>query len=121
MTAGWGGDLIGMTAMPEAKLAREAELAYAMVCLPSDYDCWRPHPLELGKHELLKEIIEHLTEATGNAIALIKAAIERFDEIADQPSPAHGAMELGIWTKPEAISATTWDELDVLIGKYRPG
>jgi len=65
----WGGDLIGMTAMPEAKLAREAELAYALVCLPSDYDCWRPAPAELDKHELLKEIIGNLTEATGNAIS----------------------------------------------------
>ena len=120
MHRAWGGDLIGMTVMPEAKLAREAELAYAMVCLPSDYDCWRPHPLELGKHELLKEIIDNLTEATANAITLIKSAIERFGEIADQPSPAHGGMDLAIWSRPDAIPPKTWDELDVLIGKYRP-
>ena len=40
----WGGDLIGMTAMPEAKLAREAEIAYALVALVTDYDCWRKMP-----------------------------------------------------------------------------
>src|SRR5207249_8120930 len=40
----WGGDLVGMTAMPEAKLAREAEIAYALVALVTDYDCWRAKP-----------------------------------------------------------------------------
>ena len=115
----WGADLIGMTAMPEAKLAREAELAYALVCLPSDYDCWRPHPDELDKHELLKEIIGNLTEATGNAVALIKTAIERFGEIADTPCSAHSAMELAIWSTRESIPQATWDHLDVLIGQYR--
>ena len=119
MHRAWGADLIGMTAMPEAKLAREAELAYALVCLPSDYDCWRPHPDELDKHELLKEIIGNLTEATGNAVALIKTAIERFGEIADTPCSAHSAMELAIWSTRESIPQATWDHLDVLIGQYR--
>ena len=63
-TAPGAATLIGMTCMPEAKLAREAELAYALVALPSDYDCWRPAPADLDKHELLKEIIGNLTEAT---------------------------------------------------------
>jgi 5'-methylthioadenosine phosphorylase len=118
MHRAWGGDLIGMTAMPEAKLAREAEMAYAMVCLVSDYDCWRPHPADLDKHELLKEIIAHLTEATQNAVALIKRAVERFGEIADSPSPAHSALELGIWSDREAISAATKKRLGVLVEKH---
>ncbi|MBL7134922.1 MAG: S-methyl-5'-thioadenosine phosphorylase, partial [Phycisphaerae bacterium] len=105
MHRAWGGDLIGMTVMPEAKLAREAELAYALVALPSDYDCWRPHPADLDKHELLKEIIGHLQGATANAVTLIKAAIERFGQIADVPCPAHSALELGIWTDPAYIPA----------------
>jgi len=41
----WGGDLIGMTAMPEAKLAREAQISYALVALVTDYDCWRKPPV----------------------------------------------------------------------------
>jgi len=45
----WGASLIGMTAMPEAKLAREAELCYALVALPTDYDCWRPHPAHVDQ------------------------------------------------------------------------
>ena len=114
----WGGDLIGMTAMPEAKLAREAELAYALVCLPSDYDCWRPVPTDLDKHELLKEIIENLTEATKNAIELIKAAVARFDEIADQPSIAHTAMELAIWTARDTIPPVAKQHYGVLVEKY---
>ena len=70
----WGGDLIGMTAMPEAKLAKEAEISYALVALVTDYDCWRQKPTGIGEgasaagsstpkpdpHELLKEIIGHL-------------------------------------------------------------
>ncbi len=114
----WGGDLIGMTAMPEAKLAREAELSYALVCLPSDYDCWKPAPAELDKHELLKEIIGNLTEATQNAIRLIQAAIERIGQIADEPSPAFSALQLGIWSQKDRIDPQTVGKLGPLVSKY---
>ncbi|MCY2930855.1 MAG: S-methyl-5'-thioadenosine phosphorylase [Planctomycetota bacterium] len=118
MHRAWGGDLIGMTVMPEAKLAREAELAYALVALPSDYDCWRPTPGDLDKHELLKEIIGNLTEATANAITLIKAAVERFAKIADVPSPAHSALELGIWSNRQMIKPEAKTTLGPLVSKY---
>ena len=118
MHRAWGGTLIGMTAAPEFKLAREAEMAYALVCLPSDYDCWRPAPSQLSKHELLKEIIGNLTEATANAIALIKAAVARFEEIADIPSPAHNALELGIWSDRAKITPEARQRLGVLVKKY---
>jgi len=118
MHRAWGGDLIGMTVMPEAKLAREAEIAYALVALPSDYDCWRPAPTELDKHRLLKEIIGNLIEATGNAIELIKAAVGRFDEIANTPSPAHSAMELGIWSNRNMIPQAVKNHLGILVSKY---
>ncbi|NQU76483.1 MAG: S-methyl-5'-thioadenosine phosphorylase [Planctomycetes bacterium] len=118
MHRSWGADLIGMTAMPEAKLAREAELAYALVALPSDYDCWRPHPADLDKHELLKEIIGNLAEATANAIELIKLAVARFDEIADLPSPAHNALELAIWSNRQYIPAKAKGTLGPLVAKY---
>lgn len=118
MHRSWGGDLIGMTVMPEAKLAREAELAYALVALPSDYDCWRPTPADLDKHELLKEIIGNLTEATANAIVLIKAAVERFAKIADIPSPAHSALELGIWSNRQMIDPKVKTTLGPLVAKY---
>ena len=118
MHRAWGGDLIGMTCMPEAKLAREAELAYAMLCLPSDYDCWRPAPADLDRHELLKEIIGHLTAATGNTIAMIKEAVSRFSEIAETPSPAHSALELAIWSDRDAISPQAIKTLGPLVAKY---
>src|SRR5205085_8568011 len=77
----WGGDLIGMTAMPEAKLAREAEMSYALLAMVTDYDCWRTKPGsaagegEKSKDELLKEIIGNLAAATQNAMEVIRRAI----------------------------------------------
>jgi 5'-methylthioadenosine phosphorylase len=118
MHRAWGGDLIGMTCMPEARLAREAEIAYALVALPSDYDCWKPAPADLDRHELLKEIIANLNEATNNAIALIKSAVARFDEIAEVASPAHSALELAIWSDRKMIPAAAREKLGVLVEKY---
>jgi len=118
MHRAWGGDLIGMTCMPEAKLAREAELAYALLCLPSDYDCWRPVPAELDRHELLKEILANLQEATRNALMLLRQAVARFGEIADKPSPAHSALELAIWSNREMIPPQARKTLGVLVEKY---
>ena len=60
----WGGDLIGMTAMPEAKLAREAEICYALVALVTDHDCWRPRKADLDGVRLLEEIIANVRAAT---------------------------------------------------------
>ena len=65
MHQAWGGDLIGMTAMPEAKLAREAQMCYALVALASDYDCWRPHDKAKGKQTLLQEILAQPQDGDG--------------------------------------------------------
>jgi 5'-methylthioadenosine phosphorylase len=118
MHRAWGGHLIGMTAMPEAKLAREAELSYALVCLPSDYDCWRPAAPDLDKHELLMEIINNLKAATKNAIDLIQVAVARFAAIAEVPSPAHGALDLAIWTARDKIPTALKAKLGVLVEKH---
>src|SRR5439155_13913036 len=77
----WGGDLIGMTAIPEAKLAREAEIPYALLALVTDYDCWRAPPAETGKTRpdpfvLLNEIIGNLKAATSNAVILMRRTVE---------------------------------------------
>ena len=121
----WGGDLIGMTAMPEAKLAREAEIAYATVALVTDYDCWRNKPAEAAGHghdkaELLKEILGHLHVATDNAIRLIKRAAHLLVERAEQlpPSPAHRALELAIWSDKSRISPEEVQRLAPLWIKY---
>jgi len=59
MHKSWGGDLIGMTAIPEARLCREAQMCYSLIALVSDYDCWMPHTPGTKK-VLLKEIIANL-------------------------------------------------------------
>ena len=71
----WGAELIGMTLLPEAKLAREAELCYAAVGLATDYDCWRPPEHEVDKLKLLEEIIGNLKSATANALELLRATL----------------------------------------------
>jgi 5'-methylthioadenosine phosphorylase len=125
----WGGDLIGMTAMPEAKLAREAEIPYALVALVTDYDCWRnkpPLPPSADAKEkvepqlLLKEIIGNLQAATGSAVALIKRAVELMNQRREQLSacPAMRALELAIWSDKARIAPEEVQRLAPLWGKY---
>ena len=110
----WGGDLIGMTAMPEAKLAREAQMCYALVALVSDYDCWREHDITTGKLELLQEIIGNLTAATNNAIELIKKVLEYDGSLCEDTCSCRKSLELAVWTKPDAIDESKRKELGVL-------
>ena len=72
----WGGQLIGMTAMPEAKLAREAQMCFALVALISDYDSWQMKDNKTDAQTLLAEIIGNLNIATENAIKLIEAVLQ---------------------------------------------
>jgi len=118
MHRAWGGDLIGMTAMPEAKLAREAELCYALVALPTDYDCWRPHPEELDSEQLLKEILGHVREATKNAVELIRRTLPKVAESQARPCRCQSALALGIWSDKSRLSPETREKLSLLIGKY---
>jgi 5'-methylthioadenosine phosphorylase len=120
----WGGDLIGMTAMPEAKLAREAEMAYALVALVTDYDCWRNKPAtsspQPDKAALLSEILANLQTATANAIRLMKKAVAIIAQRRDQlpPSPAHTALELAIWSEKPRIAPEEVQRLAPLWVKY---
>jgi 5'-methylthioadenosine phosphorylase len=117
----WGGDLIGMTILPEAKLAREAEIAYAVVSLPTDYDCWKPHAAGTAPQELLREIIGNLQSATQRSIALIKAALADLSILRDTPSPAHDALKLAIWSDKSKISEAEMQRLWPLWGKHLVG
>jgi 5'-methylthioadenosine phosphorylase len=116
----WGADLIGMTSMPEAKLAREAELCYAMVALATDYDCWRPHPDGLDQMELLKEIIGNLKAAAQSGIELIRQTLPAVKALGETPCTCQSAMALGIWTDKAKIPTREWRRLDVLVSKYQP-
>jgi len=121
----WGGDLIGMTAMPEAKLAKEAEISYALVALVTDYDCWKHPPASQQKEKpdpfvLLNEIIGHLDVASRHAIDLMKRAVEL---IAADPAvladcPARQALRLAIWSDKSAIDRAMIDRLAPLWQKY---
>ena len=123
----WGGDLIGMTAMPEAKLAREAEISYALVALVTDYDCWRRPPQPEGPagapadpYVLLEEIIANLRAASDNAIALIRRAVARIaaDPAAVADAPARHALKLAIWSNKAAINRNQVELLAPLWMKY---
>lgn len=114
----WGADLIGMTAMPEAKLAREAEICYALIALATDYDCWRPHQPGVDKQKLLAEITGHLQAATANAAALMRAAVEAFAARPLGKSPIHDALELAIWSDRSKLTPEAARRYGVLLEKY---
>lgn len=121
MHRAWGGDLIGMTVMPEAKLAREAELSYALIALVTDYDCWRPHAPGVTPQLLLGEIIGHLKAATANAIQLMRATIERLTRDGLPASPAHEALRLGLWTDRSKLTPELVARYGPLLAKYAQG
>lgn len=114
----WGAQLIGMTCMPEAKLAREAEICYALVALPTDYDCWREHPGDVDKHALMTEIIANLKAATENAIELITAAVASAGDLLSCECEHHKALEMGIWSDKRRITDPMIDKLGLLIRPY---
>ncbi|MHC4629272.1 MAG: S-methyl-5'-thioadenosine phosphorylase [Planctomycetota bacterium] len=110
----WGGDLIGMTAMPEAKLAREAQVCYAIVALASDYDCWKPHETGKDKQTLLKEIIGNLQAATNNCLELIKAVLSSEHELFCEDCHCRKSLDLAVWTDQSRIDKGNREELSVL-------
>ncbi len=114
----WGGDLIGMTCMPEAKLAREAELCYAVVGLPTDYDCWRPHEPGMDRKALLAEIMGNMHRATHNAIELIRAAVAHLGRHPPGDCDCHHALELAIWSDKSKVDRAAVERLQPIVGKY---
>jgi 5'-methylthioadenosine phosphorylase len=114
MHKAWGGDLIGMTAMPEAKLAREAQICYALVALASDYDCWKPHEGGKNKQTLLKEILGNLQMATNNCLELIKAVLSSEQELIGEDCHCRKSLDLAVWTDPAQIKPSEKEKLKVL-------
>ena len=111
-------DVIGMTVLPEARLAREAEIAYCLIAMPTDYDCWKSRPAGESAQALLEEIRANLAAATQNSMALMKAALQDVSRLEMTASPAHTALALGIWTDKTAIDPAEIERLKVLWGKY---
>ena len=114
MHRAWGGDLIGMTAMPEAKLAREAQMCYALVAMASDYDCWKPRKGIKDKQTLLKEIIGNLQAATEHCLELIRAVLSGDYDLASEDCHCRKSLELAVWTSGEKIDSVVKEKLEVL-------
>ncbi|MEA3045360.1 MAG: 5-methylthioadenosine phosphorylase [Sphingomonadales bacterium] len=105
----WGGDVIGMTGMPEARLAREAELPYASVCMVTDYDCWRED--EAGVD--VAEILGRLDADAGTARGLIAELAKRLPN-ERPPSPIDTCLDHAIITAPEARDPAMLAKLDAI-------
>lgn len=117
MHKAWGGDLIGMTALPEAKLAREAQMCYALIALVSDYDCWSTPDRggeTMEKQTLLKEIMSNLKTATDNCLELIKAVLASDSQLVCEDCHCRKSLELAVWTKQNQIGLADKGRLKVL-------
>jgi 5'-methylthioadenosine phosphorylase len=114
---GWGASLIGMTAMPEAKLAREAEICYALVALPTDYDCWKTHAAHVDQNKLIEEILGNVKAATQNALELVRRTIPVIAGV-EKPCACQSALALAIWSDRARIPAEVKERLRPLLGKY---
>jgi 5'-methylthioadenosine phosphorylase len=110
----WGVDVIGMTNLPEAKLAREAELCYATMALATDYDCW---------HESEESVsVEMILATLHKNVELAKRVIREVLSIAREPRDClcGTALQHAIVTAPDMIPKATRTKLDLLIGRYLP-
>lgn len=98
-----GCDVVGMTGLPEARLVREAEMGYALIALPTDYDCWRARDSSTST-TLLEEIRANLRRAVDGCVHLVRAALRDVSVLRERPSPAHRALELAVWSAQDAIT-----------------
>jgi 5'-methylthioadenosine phosphorylase len=109
----WGMDIIGMTNLQEAKLAREAEIAYATLALVTDYDCWHEGHDDVS----VDMVIEYLNKNVRNAQLVLKEAVRRV-AAKETPNQFAGATRSAIFTAPELWPAETAKKLEAIIGKY---
>jgi 5'-methylthioadenosine phosphorylase len=110
----WGATVIGMTNLPEAKLAREAEMAYATLALVTDYDCWHPDHDSVT----VEMVIGNLQKNATNAQRVIREVVNRI-AAAPPVSEAHSALKYAIITPLDKAPQATLDKLSLLLQKYR--
>lgn len=111
----WGVDVIGMTALPEAKLAREAELHYATLACVTDYDCWH----ETEESVTVEMVIANLQRNVANAQRVIREIARQASTLdADSPCNCDRALATAILTDPRHIAPETRARYDLLIGRY---
>jgi 5'-methylthioadenosine phosphorylase len=109
----WNADVIGMTNMPEAKLAREAEIRYCTVAMVTDYDCWHPDHDEVD----VSMVIQTLQKNALNAQNMIKEAIKTFKDFSVENDPANNCLDVAIITAPEKRTKKTIDKLKTVAGR----
>ena len=108
----WGMDIIGMTNLQEAKLAREAEICYTTIALVTDYDCWHPEHDQVT----VEMVINNLLQNARTAQEVIAEAVSRLPF--ERTCECARALEHAIITRPEAVPAGVKQELAPLVGKY---
>jgi len=108
----WGMDIIGMTNLTEAKLAREAEISYATLAAVTDYDCWHPSHGSVT----LEMVLDYLNKNVANAKSILRTAIAGIGKL--KTFSASEALKFAIMTSPAAIPAGKKKELALIIGKY---
>jgi len=108
----WGLDIIGMTNLQEAKLAREAEICYATLALVTDYDCWHP------EHDsvTVDMIVRNLTHNAETARRIIADAVTRVP--GERACPCANALATAIITRPDVVPEDARRDLALIVGKY---
>ena len=109
----WNADVIGMTNMPEAKLAREAEIRYCTVAMVTDYDCWHPDHDEVD----VAMVIQTLMKNASNAQNMIKEAIKTFKNFSIDKDPANNCLDTAIITDPKLRTKKTIKKLNFVAGR----
>jgi 5'-methylthioadenosine phosphorylase len=109
----WGASVIGMTNLTEAKLAREAEIAYATLALVTDYDCWHP----MHDSVTVEMILDHLHANADHAQKVIQEVVRRVGENPPE-SKAHSALKYAILTPMDRVPPRIKDKLKVILQKY---
>jgi 5'-methylthioadenosine phosphorylase len=109
----WNADVIGMTNMPEAKLAREAEIRYCTVAMVTDYDCWHPDHDEVD----VGMVIQTLQKNASNAQNMIKEVIKTFKDFSVENDPANNCLDVAIITDPKLRTKKTIQKLKNIAGR----
>lgn len=109
----WGASLIGMTAMPEARLAREAEMCYATIALPTDYDVWYE-----SDHVDIGEVMANMKRNVSRVRGVLRRVIPSIPLDREAECDASRALEYAIVTHPEAIEESTLQQFRLTLGKY---
>ena len=109
----WNADVIGMTNMPEAKLAREAEIRYASVSMVTDFDCWHPEHDSVDVQQVIKVLLGNAEKAKN----MIKNIIDIFEKHIDSSDPANNCLDVAIITAPEKRTQKTKDKLKTIAGR----